>query len=126
VLDTEPRTRNNHLGGSVETGEKPRPYVAAYVRKHVLMTPAEMAQARDGIIRFAAARGLGVPEIFIEDLETVPEAFAKLAHKLERSGERIVILPGVHHLAGLGTPPLAALAAFTADGVQVLIAGHVE
>ncbi|QNE21640.1 hypothetical protein F1D05_31620 [Kribbella qitaiheensis] len=111
---------------SVSTGQKPAPYVAAYIRRHVLMTPREMAQAQQGIIAFARARGLEIAEIFVEELETVPDAFARMAEKLHGTGERVVILPGVHHLAGLGSPPLVALQAFTADGVQVLIAGHVE
>ncbi|GAB3948690.1 hypothetical protein GCM10029976_080390 [Kribbella albertanoniae] len=90
------------------------------------MTPAEMARAQRGLIEFAERRGLVLSEIFIEKLESVPEAFAKLAARVSEPGERIVIIPGIHHLAGLGDPPLSVLRAFAADGVQVLIAGHVE
>lgn len=108
----------------VETPD--RPFVAAYLREHMLMTASEMAWAQRGLIEFAERRGLVLNEIFIERLESAPEAFAKLADRLNVPGQRIVILPGTHHLAGLGDHPVAVLKAFANDRVQVLIADHIE
>ncbi|QNE22380.1 hypothetical protein F1D05_36405 [Kribbella qitaiheensis] len=92
------------------------------------MSATEMARAQDGLLKFATQKGFNIDhvEIFVEKLETVPDAFQKLIEKMTAQGERTVIIPGIHHLAGLGSPPLAVVEAFTADGVHVLVAGHVE
>ncbi|HMJ22823.1 MAG TPA: hypothetical protein VK513_12980 [Terriglobales bacterium] len=112
----------------MEADNSTSPYVAIYLREHMLMSAGEMARAQQDLMSFAARKGYALDkvEIFVEKIETVPDAFAKMADKLSCSGEHVVIVPGIHHLAGLGNPPLAVLQAFTADGVQVLIAGHVE
>lgn len=103
-------------------------FVAIYLREHMLMTAGEMARAQKDLLSFAERKGynLDMVEIFIERMESAPDAFAKMAEKLGAPGEHVVIVPGIHHLAGLGSPPLAVFRAFAADGVQVLIAGHVE
>lgn len=118
----------SRLRETMEIEAPTKPYVAIYLREHMLMTASEMARAQHDLMSFAGRRGydLDQVEIFVEKLETVPDAFARMADKLSRPGDHVVIVPGIHHLAGLGDPPLAVLQAFTADGVQVLMAGHVE
>ncbi|TDW22116.1 hypothetical protein [Kribbella kalugense] len=114
-------------GVATEMEPSNKPYVAIYFREHVMMSAGEMARARRDLLSFATRRGFGLEvDLFVEKLETVPDAFARMAKKLSGPGGHVVIVPGIHHLAGLGNPPLAVLQAFTADGVQVLMAGHVE
>ncbi|GAA1685433.1 hypothetical protein GCM10009745_32410 [Kribbella yunnanensis] len=115
-------------GVDMEADAPTRTFVAIYLREHMMMTAGEMARAQKGLLAFAERKGYDLDkiEMFVEKRETVPDAFARMAEKLSGPGEHVVIVPGIHHLAGLGDPPLAVLAAFNADGVQVLIAGHVE
>jgi hypothetical protein len=115
-------------GAAMEADATAQIYVAIYLREHMLMTAGEMAGAQRDLLAFAERKGYNLDriEIFVEKLETAPDAFAKMVEKLFGPGGRVVIVPGIHHLAGLGSPPLAVLRAFTADGVQVLTAGHVD
>ncbi len=115
-------------GVTMEASASTKTFVAIYLREHMLMTAGEMARAQDDLLSFAERKGydLDKVEIFVEKLETVPDAFAKMAEKLSGPGAHVVIVPGIHHLAGLGDPPMAVLRAFTADGVLVLMARHVD
>ncbi|GAA3153046.1 hypothetical protein JOF29_008710 [Kribbella aluminosa] len=113
-------------GEIMEIVEKKEPFVAVYIREFPLMSATEMRRARDGLISFARSRGLVVNEIFEEKPETVPNAFAAMNAKFQASTGNVLIMPGVHHLAGLGDNPLDVLKAFHSYGVEVLIAGHVE
>ncbi len=115
-------------GAIMEANASTETFVAIYLREHMLMTAGEMARAQRDLLSFAEKKGYALDnvEIFVEKLETAPDAFAKMAEKLSGPGEHVVIVPGIHHLAGLGSPPLAVFRAFAADGVQVLTAGHVD
>lgn len=115
-------------GVAVKADASTRTFVAIYLREHMLMTAGEMARAQRDLLSFAESKGydLDKVEIFIEKLETVPDAFARMAEKVSGPGENVVIVPGIHHLAGLGNPPMAVVDAFVADGVQVLMARHVD
>jgi len=115
-------------GAAMEVDAASEPYVAVYLREHMLMTATEMARAQADLMHFAQRQGFDLDrvEIFVEKMETVPDAFAKMADKLSGPGIHVVIVPGIHHLAGLGDSPLAILRAFNADGVEVLLTGHVE
>jgi hypothetical protein len=101
-------------------------YVAGYFREHMLMDAAEMDRARRGMVSVAKSRGLDIDAIFIEHLETAPEAFAAMIEKLQASGPKVLIIPGAHHLAGLGNHPLVVLQALKCGGVEVIFAPHVE
>jgi hypothetical protein len=101
-------------------------YVAGYFREHMLMDAAEMDRARRWLVSAAKSRGLDIDAIFIEHLETVPEAFAAMIEKLQAAGPKVLIIPGAHHLAGLGNHPLVVLEALTCDGIEVIFAPHVE
>jgi hypothetical protein len=100
-------------------------YVAGYFREHMLMDAAEMDRARRGMVSAAKSHGLDIDAIFVERLETVPEAFAAMIEKLQASGSNVLVIPGAHHLAGLGNHPLVILEALKCD-VEVIFAPHVK
>lgn len=101
-------------------------YVAAYFREHMLMDANEMERARSGMVALAKSRGLEIDGIFIEHLETVPDAFASMVDKFRTASSKVLIIPGVHHLAGMDSNPLMVLEALKDDGVEVIFAAHVE
>ncbi|QNE19662.1 recombinase family protein [Kribbella qitaiheensis] len=113
-------------GDIMEIREKQKPYVAVYIRELPMMSASDFRRARDGLIRFGQSRGLKVDDIFEEKLESVPDAFTQMIAKLQAVKGNVLIIPGVHHLTGLGNHPMEVLAAFHSYGIEILIAGHVE
>ncbi len=101
-------------------------FVAGYFREHMLMTASETEQARKQLASTAKSHGVDIDAIFIEHLETAPDAFAAMIGKLQTSGQNILFIPGAHHLAGLGNHPIVVLEALKCDGVEVIFAPHVE
>ena len=69
-------------------------FVAGYFREHMLMTAGEMQQARSRLVSTARSRGLNVDAIFIERLETVPDAFAAMVEKLQTPGPNVPVTTG--------------------------------
>ncbi|GAB3929485.1 hypothetical protein GCM10029976_029200 [Kribbella albertanoniae] len=116
------------IHGEIMEIKKPtRPFVAIYLRELKPMTASEMAHATSFLMTRARRRGFNPDEveIFVEKLETAPAAFQKMADKLTERGERVMMIPSIKDLDGLGSPPLAVIEALTADRVEVLITGPV-
>jgi sugar/nucleoside kinase (ribokinase family) len=81
-----------------------RPTVLGYLRAHPLMTAAEIVAVKDRLADFAAAQGFALGGVFIERPETRPAAYHALLEAIQRRGIRTVVVPGLAHLGGHGSP----------------------
>lgn len=75
-----------------------------YIRKHFLMTEAELATARKLIVDAAQARGVHLVAIHVEEIETSPEAFHDLLAVVMQEAQRMIITPDIQHLEVAGEP----------------------
>lgn len=93
-----------------------------YVNEHFMMGYSELAAARRDIAACAVAAGCHLAAIFVERIETSPAAWRALHLKLIASSDsNALILPGLHHLANVGSP-VEVRNSLLDSGMNVLIA----
>lgn len=106
------------------TGSRgPVKVLLGYLSEHFLMTAAELAKARQALVDYARDNGYELAAIYVERLESAPSAFQTLALELDRLDHVALLVPGVHHLAALGSP-LDVKQELEKTGTKVLIAGQ--
>ncbi len=87
------------------------------------MSGSEAAAIRQLILDCAAGHKLSVDAMYVDELETAPAGLTQLIAALLPADERVLIIPSLLHLAGLGDP-CKARADFESHGIRVLIAQH--
>ncbi|WP_020392091.1 hypothetical protein [Kribbella catacumbae] len=75
-----------------------------YFKKHFLMTDAETAACRQGIVDCAAVHGCELAALFIDELDTAPDELHKALTALMDRDDRVLIVPNLLHFASNGNP----------------------
>ncbi|WP_328993921.1 hypothetical protein OG394_06075 [Kribbella sp. NBC_01245] len=89
------------------------------------MTEVEMANARQNLVDLAVSQALDLRKIYVERIESAPDAFDALLTEVTQGGVERILVPGLHHLAVIGDPR-AIRNDLQKDGVDVLIARHID
>jgi hypothetical protein len=95
-----------------------------YMRAHLLMTEAELANAKEDLADCAARAGYTLGTVYVERLDRAPSAFEALVTHLMEHGAAAVLVPGLHHLAALGAPSVLKTHLEDTTGARVLSARH--
>lgn len=113
------------LGGDrVNAGELP-PTMHGYIHEHLFMTPREANDIRARMAKVAAHEGWELGSIFIEKVETSPEAFETLVRILMTETRKVfVAVPSVHHFSPLGHPIALKAELERVTGATVVLAGY--
>lgn len=82
----------------------PKPFAVAYIGAHALATDSEVPGLKRAIAEFATARGFILLMTYVEESQTMPDAFGEMVHNVWRDGVKTVIVPSLVHLAALGNP----------------------
>ncbi|GAA1603746.1 hypothetical protein GCM10009789_67200 [Kribbella sancticallisti] len=82
----------------------PKPFAVAYVGAHTLAIDSELPWLKREIAAFATARGFILLMTYVEESQTMPDAFGELVQNVWRDGVKTVIVPSLAHLAALGNP----------------------
>ena len=99
-----------------------RPLMLGYVRRHLLMTDAELVAVRQRITQFAFEEGFALGTVYIEEVETVPAAFEALVAAASDDEVSAVVVPTLLHLAVLGAPRDLKMHFEYCTGTRVLVA----
>ncbi len=91
-----------------------------YLRKHFLMTEAELARARHIIVETAQRHGVRLAAIHVEEIETSPEAFHDLLAAVMRDEQRMIIAPDIHHFEVAGEPA-AVVERLESNGIKIVV-----
>jgi hypothetical protein len=78
------------------------PACPGYLRKHLLMTGAEVRDAKERLAYLAGVEGFKLDEVYIEEIETWPAAFERLVDAAASDELNAVLLPSMLHFAVLG------------------------
>jgi hypothetical protein len=81
-----------------------RPLLLGYIRRHLLVTDAELDDARERLGLFAEAEGFTLGTVYIEHLETTPAGFEALVEAVSRYEVTAVVVPSMLHFALLSAP----------------------
>ncbi len=81
-----------------------KPPAAGYVNASLLITDSELERARIDVARFAGEWGYALTYVHVEDRTTAPDAFNALVQQVTALDITTVLVPGIHHFAGLGNP----------------------
>jgi hypothetical protein len=105
-------TKDNGQGNAVQA--------YGYLRKHFLMSEAELANARRLIVITAQRLGVELTAIHVEEIETSPEAFHDLLAAVMRSEKRMIVAPDIHHfeVAGEATTVVERL---ESNGIKIVV-----
>ncbi|NIK58239.1 hypothetical protein [Kribbella shirazensis] len=93
-----------------------------YLRKHFLMSDAELARARHLIVDSARRLSVQLIAIHVEDIETAPEAFHDLLAAVMRNEQRMIIAPDIHHFEVAGDAS-AVVERLESNGIKIVL-GH--
>lgn len=99
-------------------GDSMRAY--GYVRKHFLMSEAELAKARRLIVSTAERLGVELTAIHVEEVETSPEAFHDLLAAVMRDEQRMIVAPDVHHFEVVGEAS-AVVERLESNGIEIVV-----
>lgn len=112
-------------------GERPDGAVASsgvavgYMREHLLMSETELAAVERDLADCAQRHGCVLGTVHVERIDQSPAAFQALVNQLVHQDIAVLILPGAHHLAVLGSPPELLMTHLeNTTGARVLIARH--
>ncbi|MGW7687129.1 hypothetical protein ACWGID_40690 [Kribbella sp. NPDC054772] len=100
--------------------ELPRAY--AYARKHLLMCESEVNRTKERLTYFAKQAGYNLSAVFVEEVQTAPDAFERLVQAVVNDKVETVILPSMLHFAVLGDPKRIREHFEGATGAKVVIA----
>lgn len=99
-----------------------KPPILGYMRKHLLMSEAELADTKERLAYFAAVEGFSLGTVYIEQVETTPAAFQALIEAANRYEVTAVVVPSLRHFAVLGAAASAKDHLEHATGARVLVA----
>jgi hypothetical protein len=88
--------------GEMKTDDAKPQRALGYLRKHLLMTGAEVRDAEERLAYFARVEGFKLDEVYIEEIETWPAAFERLVDAAASDELNAVLLPSMLHFAVLG------------------------
>jgi hypothetical protein len=80
------------------------PVLHGYFREHLLMTPTEKADIRAGFETFAKRNDYRLGKIFMERVESAPDALSALVAAVLDDKAAAVAVPSLAHFSGLGHP----------------------
>jgi hypothetical protein len=103
-------------------GDHTRPLLLGYVRRHLLMTDAELDDTKERLAYFAAVEGFALGAVYVEQLETLPAAFEALVEAVHRLEVTAVVIPSMLHFAILSAPAAIKDRFEHATGARVLVA----
>lgn len=102
--------------------DRSKPLVLGYIRQHLLMTDDELDHVTSGLAHYAAAEGLTMGTVFVEQCESTPAAFEALVRAIDHQQAIAVVLPSMLHFAVLGAPLAVKLTFERATGARVFVA----
>jgi hypothetical protein len=91
-----------------------------YLRKHFLMSEAELARARHLIVDCARRLNVQLIAIYVEEIETTPEAFHDLLAAVMRNEPRLIIAPDIHHFEVAGDAS-AVVERLESNGIKIVL-----
>jgi hypothetical protein len=106
--------------GPVQLGDGDSVRAYGYVRKHFLMSEAELARARRLIANTAQRLGVQLTAIHIEEVETSPEAFHDLLAAVMRDKQRLILAPDLHHFEVAGDAA-AVVERLESNGIKIVV-----
>lgn len=74
--------------------------------------------------QFAATEGYTLGTTFVEQLDTMPAAFAALVNAADREGAVAIVVPSTAHLTAGGLPRLLTSYLKHVTGIRVLVANN--
>jgi hypothetical protein len=80
-----------------------RPLALGYVREESRMSDPELAYAKRVLAEYAEREGYALGTIYVERVDRTPAAFEALVTSAIRDEAAVVIVPGFHHLALIGS-----------------------
>jgi hypothetical protein len=80
------------------------PVLHGYFREHLLMTPAEKAAIHAGFDAFAKRNNYQLGKIFMERVESAPDALSALVTAVLDDKAAAVAVPSLAHFSVLGHP----------------------
>lgn len=89
------------------------------------MTETEMANARQNLVYVAVSENLELAKIYVERVESSPEAFHAMLTEIRLGNAQRLLVPGLHHLAVIGDPRTIR-SDLRKCGVDVLIASPID
>ena len=89
------------------------------------MTEVEMANARQNLVDLAVSQDLDLTKIYVERIESSPEAFHAMLTEITLGSVERILVPGLHHIAVIGDPRTIR-SDLHKCGVDVLIASHID
>ena len=99
-----------------------RPLLLGYIRRHLLMTDAELDDAKERLGLFAEIEGFTLGTVYVEHLETTPAAFEALVEAVNRYEVTAVVVPSMLHFALLSAPAAIKDRFEHITGARVLVA----
>ncbi|MFC5260931.1 hypothetical protein ACFPJ1_02320 [Kribbella qitaiheensis] len=99
-----------------------RPLLLGYIRRHLLMTDAELDDAEERLGLFAEIEGFTLGSVYVEHLETIPAAFEALVEAVNRYEVTAVVVPSMLHFALLSAPAAIKDRFEHITGARVLVA----
>ncbi|GAA1548384.1 hypothetical protein GCM10009804_00930 [Kribbella hippodromi] len=91
----------------------------AYVNANLFITESEVARVRESMERFADEWCYDLDSIHVEDRASGRSAFNSMVTRLTTEDITTVLVPSLHHFAGIGHPIEVK------DHLQLLTAGRV-
>ncbi|GAA2817267.1 recombinase family protein [Kribbella solani] len=98
------------------TGKAP---AVAYVNANLLITESEVTRVRESMARFADEWGYDLDRVHVEDRTSGRSAFNAMVTQLTAEDITTVLVPSLHHFAGIGHPVEVK------NHLQLLTAGRV-
>ncbi|MFI6829427.1 hypothetical protein ACIBG5_20215 [Kribbella sp. NPDC050241] len=81
-----------------------KPAAVAYANASLLMTHSELERVRMDVSRFASEWGYALACVHVEEPATSPDAFNGLVQQVTALDITTVLVPSLHHFAGIGSP----------------------
>jgi hypothetical protein len=101
-----------------------RPLLLGYIRRHLLMTDAELDDARERLGLFAEIEGFTLGTVYVEHFETTPAAFEALVEAVNRYEVTAVVVPSMLHFALLSAPAAIKDRFEHITGARVMVAAE--
>jgi hypothetical protein len=101
-----------------------KPLLLGYMRAHLLMTEEELTAAKEQLRQFAQREDYTLGTVLVEQLDTMPAAFAALVEAVDREGAVAIVVPSTAHLTAGGLPPLLTSYLKHVTGIRVLVANN--
>lgn len=75
-----------------------------YLRRHLLMSPAELGGCQQRMAELASSRGYVLGTVHVDELHTQPQAFEDLLASIQTLDVAVVIVPSPTHIGDQSVP----------------------